>query len=362
MTAKEIVENLTIEQIIDIVISLGGDEPRFASDNEYLFKTICHNGEHEGKYKLSYYVNSKNFVCWTECGTIGNIFNLVMHIKNVEFGEAYNYVCRVVGIANTNLKVGFSETSTSLEKQDYSFVNKFTEEDLENLEVPKLKTYDECILNTFYNFYCQAWIDDYITIETMKEFGIMFDILYNCVIIPHRDIDGDLVGIRGRFFNQYMVDGGKKYMPVTIDGTTYKYPTRANFYGIDKHKENIKKYKTVIIGEAEKFVLQHHSYYPNTSTAVALNGSSLHWEQVKILKDLGVENVVIALDKEFENAEEELAYRKKIIDGIISKLYPIFNVSVIWDRKGLLGLKESPTDRGKEVFEILYNSRLYYTI
>ena len=37
---------------------------------------------------------------------------------------------------------------------------------------------------------------------------------------------------------------------------------------------------------------------------------------------------------------------------------PYCNVSVIWDNKGLLDYKNSPTDKGKDVFDELYADRI----
>ena len=95
--------------------------------------------------------------------------------------------------------------------------------------------------------------------------------------------------------------------------------------------------------------------------AVALSSSSLHLIQVEILKSLGVEEVIIALDKEYESfgSKEEKMYAVKIRKALIEKLIPFFTVSVIWDTTNLLQKKDSPTDRGGEIFRKLYSNRIF---
>ena len=48
----------------------------------------------------------------------------------------------------------------------------------------------------------------------------------------------------------------------------------------------------------------------------------------------------------------------KIRKGIIDKLTPYFTVSVVWDKHGLIGYKDSPTDKGSEIFWKLMSDRI----
>jgi DNA primase len=75
-----------------------------------------------------------------------------------------------------------------------------------------------------------------------------------------------------------------------------------------------------------------------------------------MIKKLGPEiRVVIALDKD-KNVDDVKKQAKKF--GQNRLLY------VMWDGKNLLSKEEknSPTDKGREVFEQLYNDRLMYKI
>lgn len=343
------INQMSDEDVITILSDLGSNYPKEAR-NSLMFQTVCHHGE---KHKLCYYKDTKSFQCYSNCGHFSNIFSLVMHSKDCSFGEAYKHVCDRIGYYSSSiLQYGFKE-----ELVDNSFINKFRQVKKNNPKEESIIIRDPVVLKRFRDLYHHTWVEDNIDINVMKLFGIKYDILDNAIIIPHYNQDGELIGIRARYLNEYMVASGKKYMPITIDDVLYNYPTSLNLFGLNVNKENIIKYKRVVIGEAEKFVMQHRSYYED-STAVALNGSSLSDYQVQMLIDLGVETVVLALDKEFNNEEEEKKYKEKINKAFISKLFPYFTVEIIWDQHNVLDLKDAPTDKGKEVYEKLYNERI----
>lgn len=354
MKPSDIAKNLTEEEVIIVLTELGSDYPREIKGG-LAFSTVCHNDIGEGKHKLYYYFETNIFYCYTNCGNIGNIFSLVMQINDCEFKEAFKFVCDVLGISMGYRKDRHGFASA----QDNSFLNKFNNKKKDKAKL-KMDIKDDSVLDLFYKYYHQTWLNDNITIEVMIRFNIRYDIERNSIIIPHYNIDGKLVGIRCRNLNKDLVDAGMKYIPVTVDGVMYNYPTALNLYGLNINKDAIRRYKKIIIGEAEKFVMQHYSYYGDDSIAVALNGSSFHDEQIEILKELGVEEVVFALDKEHETKEEGRVQEAKIIEKMIKRLQNEFIVSVLWDVEDLINLKDAPTDHGKDVFEKLYNNRYFY--
>ena len=71
---------------------------------------------------------------------------------------------------------------------------------------------------------------------------------------------------------------------------------------------------------------------------------------------------LLSFDKEYDfpasNKGEE--YFNKLY-SICNKYKQYYNFSFIYDREGLLGLKDSPVDRGKEVFEELFKKRVIVT-
>ena len=141
----------------------------------------------------------------------------------------------------------------------------------------------------------------------------------------------------------------------------YNHPTGSVLYGLNINKKDINKTGKVILFESEKSVLQLDTMYPDCNIGVCVSGSSLTERQVDILKSLNIDEICVAFDKEYNNIgdNEEKYYAKKIEDTIASKLKAFYNVSVIWDTKGLLDRQDSPTDKGREVFSELWENRIF---
>ena len=112
----------------------------------------------------------------------------------------------------------------------------------------------------------------------------------------------------------------------------------------------------------EKSCLKYNDFYRDNN-CVAVCGSNLHKTQLDLLlKYTKAAEIVIAFDKEYDfpasNKGEE--YFNKLY-SICNKYKQYYNFSFIYDREGLLGLKDSPVDRGKEVFEELFKKRVIVT-
>ena len=218
-----------------------------------------------------------------------------------------------------------------------------------------------------------SWHSEGIIDEIADIFQVKFYINQLKCVIPHLDINGNLVGIRARNFLQYQVNSGKKYMPITIQGLTYRYPIHFNLYGIFQNQDNIRKIKKTILFESEKSPMLYGSYFgQENNIALSLCGMSFSLYQRDLLLSLGVEEVTIALDKQFrteliddENIDRNSKAWKEYenyIRGLIKiseMLIPYCNVSIIvcWDER--IGYKDSPIDFGKETFEELYRERHY---
>ena len=94
---------------------------------------------------------------------------------------------------------------------------------------------------------------------------------------------------------------------------------------------------------------------------VALCGSNLTDYQKGMILMLGVREVIVALDKQYEtiDSDECKKWAKHIKDKIVDKLSPFVTVSVLWDTNDLLKYKDSPTDRGKETLLQLMENKIY---
>lgn len=358
MNAKELKEAISIEQIIKIMEGLGADYKTNAGrDNELMFSTICHGGD---SHKLYFYKDSKEFHCYSNCGQM-DIINVVQQVLNLDVTEAINYISNHCGLGKYSMKIGFEDIEVEEVNEDLLLLRSLLEHEESDVDMSReFNVLDKNILNIFHKMYHPAFYNDGISFDTLYKYGIRYDILNQRIIIPHLDEKGDLIAVRCRNTLQKFLDEKRKYTPIVLDGELLSARTSLYFYGLYYNQENIRKAKRVILVESEKSVMQLDSILQGNNIGLALSSSSLSTVQVELLRELGVEEVIVALDKEYENygSEEEKLYATKVRKAVIDKLTPYFSVSVLWDTRNLIGLKESPTDKGAKTFFELYKNRI----
>lgn len=366
----ELLEQLTVDDIISIMSELGAYHKPPESDGSIRFSNICH-GDYDA-YKLYYYDNRRMFVCYNCCGTIGTIFDLVMTVQDVKFPEAFRYVCKFKGISTDYKKprglVRKKETNKDL---DFLKIHKFKKEPFNLIHLPPCS---KSVLGVYNDFMPESWYQEGISPIIAETFNIKVSFTDRQGVIPHYDIFGELVGIRCRNFNEVLVQKKMKYMPARIQGRTYKYPMMYNLYGIYQNQDNIRRFKRVIIFESEKSVLLYGSIYgQENNIAVALCGMSFHQYQFNLLKSLGVEEIIMCLDKQYQLDEMESDPQKtkykvwkqynNYIKTIIKDANMVMNYcrfSFIADWGELIEYKDSPIDKGRNIWEEFYTNR--YTV
>lgn len=349
---KEIRQELSDERIIEILKDIGCDDYRDTSE-ALVFKTACHNvNPEDGSYKLYYYKNTKTFHCYTQCGCSFDIFELLRKRYDL-LGIEYNFFKDIVLKISGNIKFDIDNEFYQAYESDFS---KYSQNKPEvNLEV-----IDPKILNIYTHFYTPEWITDGISIEAMKTFNILYSIQQNKIIIPHYDINNNLIGIRGRALNPEDLEIGK-YMPVAIGDKVYKHPLGYNLYGLNLNKDNIRKRKMAFIFESEKAVLQYETMFGRENNiAVAACGSSITAYQFDLLRKLEVEKIIIAFDKEGSTWTEREKYHEKL-KKLCKKNSQYCLMGYMYDKPKLLDLKDSPTDKGKEVFKKIYKEGVVWT-
>lgn len=347
---QELREKLTNEQIINIVLKLGAD--RYEEREDFIiFPTICHNPQDsDASMKLYYYKNSFMFHCYTECGENFDIFDLIKRVKEINH-EEYNFYEIVYVIADL---VEYNIFSITTQESYISNIGSY-----KKAEEISLNEYDKGILNVFRKYYTVEWLDEGISEKAMEKFDIMYYDYRNKIVIPHYDIDGRLIGVRGRALEDKEIELYGKYTPLKVENMMYRHPLSFNLYGIYENKENIRKYKTAIIFEGEKSVLKYEDMY-DYNIAVASCGSNLNYRQIELLvKECQVNDIIIAYDKEFSSfaSQEGINYYNKLMK-ICSKYSNYCNFYFLFDYDNLLELKDSPIDKGKEVFEMLMKNKI----
>lgn len=344
MNAQELINIITPSDILTLMNDLGADLVK--ETNEYfIFTSICHGGN---SHKLYYYKDSRSFYCYSNCGSM-SAYDTIMKVKDCDFKTAFNYLKSIVNAYNRPI-VGFGG-------------RQFKSVDLDDVVVEQLPVIDKPYLYKMYSDnikLMKEWVNENISEDALRKFNIRFDVKGNRMIIPHMNQDGRCVGIRVRNFNPKDVERGK-YMPLFYGDNCYSHALGASLYGLNISKDNIKKYKKCIVFESEKSVLKYESLYPDRNISVSICGSNFSNQQKKMLLNLGVEEIVLALDRQYENedSEEGRDWNNKIIKNL-KGLTDYCKVSYIWDndQDKLLEYKDSPIDKGREIFETLLRNRI----
>lgn len=326
--------------------------PFVKQDNKCLiFFSACHhpNDFLEHKPKLYYYIESKTLYCYS-CGWRGDIFSLVQKLKSIDFYSSVNWVCK-------QLRIDIGKLQLSTKNIDnWKNMKKYLPND--NSSKSELTIYDKSVLDLFDKYYHQSWIDDGITKFSMDKFHIGWYGRNAQISIPVFDIDDNLIGIHARNTRRILIEKGLKYQPLKTLNCEYKFPTGQVLYGLKENLEAIKSSQTAILFEAPKSVLQMESIL-NNNISLAMFGWNCQKAKRDILLDIGIKKVYIAIDKQYEDINSpKFDIYKQQVNKIIHLFKPYCKTNIIWDKNGLLEYKDSPSDKGKEIFYQLNISKI----
>lgn len=365
MNANELKNSLTKEDIIYFVEEcLGSDGHLVDNAGNLIFQTVCHNPPGEGKYKLYYYAEAFVFHCYTECSCSFDIYELVQKAgKANNFVQAFDFVANFFGISR--FSNDFIEDTSSL-TMDWDLLEKYSIIEGMNMDIDSSEQNEHSpalsmeLLNFFNPQLPSIWLKEGISCDAMRKYHIKTLCDDEKIIIPHFDINGKLVGIRARSYNWSDLNDGRKYSPVTIQKTMLNHPLGLHLYGLNFNKSTIMATKKAVLVEGEKSVLKAETFYPNYNFVVACCGSNVSETQVNLLLKLGVNEIIIAFDKEndsFPGSEVSVKYLEKL-KAIAQKFTPYVNVYILFDFNNLLDYKDSPFDKGKKVLEQLMSQKI----
>ena len=171
-------------------------------------------------------------------------------------------------------------------------------------------------------------------------------------------------------------------MPVYVGDTCCSYPMEFNLYGLWRSKNNIIKQKRIALFESEKSPLKYESIYgADNNISAAMCSMNFTSYQRDILLLLGVQEINICYDKQYEldkleyfknknnkdlTEEERIEKKKKIneYNSYFKKLLKIYRLVgnymqmyVLADFGNRLDYKDAPIDRGREIYEELFEER-----
>lgn len=353
MTSNELKEKISTNDVKKLMELLGGINS-YEDTDVIIYNTICHCGH---KNKLYYYKQTKSFHCYTECGSM-DIIGLVMSVKDYTFIEAMNWIKLTLNISD-EYAVGFVNADNQNTLSDWSFITRFKEKSKPKEEDTfEFNIYDKTILNIFSDVHYQGWIDEGICDKTMSKYNIKYCIWGEKIIIPHYDVNDNLIGIRNRMLTEIDIEKYGKYSPLRVGNTIYNHPLGRNLYGLNKNINAIKKKRKMMLVEGEKSVMQADTMFGDDNFTVALCGLNLSEHQRKMIIDSDVREVIIGMDKQYKTEEESYEWAKVLKKKIIDKLTPYVTVSVLWDAYDMFDYKDSPTDKGYEKLLRLMDNKI----
>lgn len=366
---NKILKSLTKEDIIYIVTTLGSRDYREDRDGNLIFQTICHNPPNvSNSYKLYYYLPKDTekygmFHCYSGCDENFDLIELVIRTNRVQ-GKTFSWYKALRYIATLTNKLELTSDAKEEEivlttAEDFQWINKIKSLKKNKRGIPKLKPINQNVLDLFCYYPHELWLADHCSQEALNRFNISYYGLQNSIIIPHFDINHNLIGVRQRLLDQQDIENIGKYVPLQINNKFLAHSLGSNLYGIDVAFEAIKAAKKVIIYESEKSVIQNYTYFGDKSYAVATCGSSFTLTQFKILMQLGVEEIQLAYDKEYSchDSYEAEAYYNKLYNKVKQYL-PYCKISLVMDTLELLERKMSPSDKGKDVLLKLLENKI----
>ena len=328
--SEELIEE--IKESIDIVDFIGEYVDLRKKGREYFGSCPFHD-ERTGSFSVT--PHKGVYYCFG-CKKGGDIIDFCQDYLNMTYEQAISYLGSEAGISTVKTKI--SPTVRYLRKSTRKRKNK---------QIPEPhKILDKSVLSDFEKRNITKWIDEGIPQSIMDYYGIMYDKESNRIVYPVFDNDGNLINVKGRtLFDNYKDFNIPKYM------NYYPVGDLDYFQAFCFKKKILAKSKEVIVFESLKSVMKLDSF--GMYNSISAETSQINIFQVRELVQLHCD-VVIAFDSDVSLDE----IKKK---DTIRLLCYFTNVYVIYDRGGLLGgksEKNSPVDKGKEIWDELYRQRI----
>lgn len=298
----------------------------------------CGNKTGDNKSAIVVYINENlTVVNYTRSMTNNkrttDIFDLICYNEDCSFPEALKFCCNLFGIDYYQEPEDIPESLQILK-----MLQQMATEEGVNDDAP-LKPINEKILSYYFPYGNKLWEDDGISLSTQRLFEVAFDPMTNSIVIPIRDEQGSLVGIKARRMEYDPDSGLSKYF--------FLEPCSKSrvLYGLFQNIKLIQLTGVVWVGESEKFVQQLYDmgYY-----GVSTGGTKISKAQVEMLTRLNAK-IVFCYDEDVD--EEQLkGISDMFLDGI-----PVY---AIIDKEHILENKESPSDNPKK-FQYLIKNNIY---
>jgi DNA primase len=264
--------------------------------------------------------------------TVKDVFTVIQFIKNYTLNESINLVCKICNIQYNNYRNSNNKSNA------YDFLKHYIRSIKKEEIIIEDDILPESFIERFVREECLQYTVDGVTKETQEKFQVCYDVLDNRIVFPIRNDEGQLLSFKGR---TCCSDYEEKDIPKFIS----YYPCNNNnyLYGLYENSVRINNSNELYIYEAEKSVMIMDSMGINN--VVAVNKKTITDIQLKKILKLG-KAIVLMFDNDVSLEEIFVECRK--FKGLLDIYY-------IKDTLNLLGKKDSPCDKGIDVFNRLIN-------
>jgi DNA primase len=341
---KRIFDEGKIEHVLELLDCWGIE----TEQNRKLFVAGLPNGDNERSVQVK---NKESLVSHIRSkGVKGNIFDIISFIIYEADSEEKRrkclpkskfWVCQKLGYQEY-IDEFYKETSDKVEEKPK--YNKW----LHQLSCKKSNTVENKVLSPneldrYGVIPYKNWLDQGLRIRTQKYFQVGIDVRSDRITFPIHNRSGELIGVKARYMgNNKEIEDKYKYL--------YLVPCNKSieFFNFHRAKPYIISQKEVIIVEGAKTCMYLHQW--GFKNVISIEGDTLSGEQIKLLKELGIDiKYIFAWDKD---KDVQFVYDE------IHKLKGRLRYS-IYDKEDLLCDKDSPCDRGKDIWVKLYNEHQY---
>lgn len=269
-------------------------------------------------------------------GIGGNVFTFTKHYFGCSGREAVEKLKEYAGVEGDFLPAPNKLASTTVCKRFLRHKKPEKAEKCKKLPSNYMEKYEKR------DDKLEVWRKEGISDASLTKFQVYYDSFSDRLVYPIRNPDGEIVNIGGRTLDPLYKE--KKLRKYTY---FYSWGTINTIYGLAENMEDILRRREIVLFEGCKSVLICDTWGIHNTGAILT--SHLSQNQMKILAGLGV-RVVFALDKDVNIT----------VDRHIASLRQYCNVFYLKDNEGLLGEKDSPVDKGMEVYKTLYEKKIRY--
>ena len=275
----------------------------------------------------------------------------------------------------------------------------YTERPFEITDIPPLEPMPQSIIDELYSEQFDQspeimnrlkWhTEDGIDVDVMLKYDVAYFPKNGTIILPHHNINGEIVGLYERSFRMLRKDFYKlypgapfqvamwfpraKYVPLVRDDkyremlpdeekTSWSFPNSLNLYGLHIAAPYIKESGEAIIFEGAKSVMLAHQWGIKNTVASHTFGCNLN--HINMLYECGARKIYFAFDKQYQEQSEydhDWYLYDKRTKGMAEKIRDIggmeFRRIIDLPNTGVpLDHKDAPVDKGKEKFLALYEA------